>query len=147
MFGTLKMNNTYKLLGFGFLVLGLAACQSTPRQFNGNVGYQIESQTADTATMAYTLAGRQNQQLDETKLQRACQKVLGTSKTYKLSILSVNEIVNPQQDVEFGRQIGQSRTSVGLSNTQGLYSDQDYATRQALEARPSTLRVVRYTCS
>ena len=55
--------------------------------------------------------------------------------------------MNPQQDVEFGRQIGQSRTSVGLSNTQGLYSDQDYATRQALEARPSTLRVVRYTCS
>ena len=47
MFGTLKMNNTYKLLGLGFLVLGLAACQSTPRQFNGNVGYQIESQTAD----------------------------------------------------------------------------------------------------
>lgn len=141
------MNNTYKLLGLGFIALALSACQSTPRQFNGTVGYQVESQTADSATLSYTLAGRQNQQLDETKLQRACQKVLGTSKTYKLNLLSVNEIANPQKDVEFGRQIGNSRTSVGLSNTPGLYSDQDYATMQALDARPSTLRVVRYTCS
>lgn len=145
--GFLKMNNTYKLLGLGILALGLAACQSTPRQFNGTVGYQVESQTADSATIAYTLAGRQNQQLDEAKLQRACQKVLGTSNIYKLSILSINEIANPQKNVEYGRQIGHSRTSVGLSNTPGLYSDQDYATLQALDARPSTLRVVRYTCS
>ena len=141
------MNNTYKLLGLGFIALALSACQSTPRQFNGTVGYQVETQTADSATLSYTLAGRQNQQLDETKLQRACQKVLGTSKTYKLHLLSINEIANPQKDVEFGRQIGNSRTSVGLSNTPGLYSDQDYATMQALDARPSTLRVVRYSCS
>ncbi|MDC4551919.1 hypothetical protein NQ784_13565, partial [Acinetobacter baumannii] len=28
-----------------------------------------------------------------------------------------------------------------------LNNGEDYATRQALEARPSTLKVVRYTCS
>ena len=63
------MNNTYKLLGLGFMALGLAACQSTPRQYNGNVGYQIESQSANSATLAYTLSGRKNQTVDETKLQ------------------------------------------------------------------------------
>jgi hypothetical protein len=141
------MNNIYKLLGLGFVALGLAACQSTPRQYNGSVGYQIENKTDSTATLAYTLAGRQNQQLDENKLQKACQKVLGASKTYKLSVLSINEIENPVQDVEFGRQLGQSRTSIGLSNTPDLYNSEDYATRQALNARPAVLHIVRYTCS
>ena len=28
-----------------------------------------------------------------------------------------------------------------------LYNSEDYATRQALNTRPSTLRIVRYTCS
>ncbi|EXV40830.1 hypothetical protein ABTE62_18850, partial [Acinetobacter baumannii] len=37
--------------------------------------------------------------------------------------------------------------SFGLSNTPSLNNGEDYATRQALEARPSTLKVVRYTCS
>ena len=142
------MNNTYKLLGLGFIALGLAACQSTPRQDNGYTGYQIESQSKNTATLAYTLAGRQNQQKDENKLQRACQKVLGANKQYTLSILSINEIVNPAtQPEKSGRQIGNSRTSIRLSNTPDLYNSEDYATRQALNTRPSTLRVVRYTCS
>lgn len=126
----------------------LTACQSAPRQFNGHVGYQVESQSAYTATLSYTLAGRQNQQMDENKLQRACQKVLGMNKQYTLSILSVNEIANTAvQTEQFGRQLGQSRTSIGLSNTPDLHNSENYATRQALEARPSTLRVVRYSCS
>ena len=142
------MNNTYKLLGLGFMALGLAACQSTPLQYNGNVGYQIESQSPNSATLAYTLAGRQNQQVDERKLQRACQKVLGLNKQYKIDILSISEIANPAiQTPQYGRQLGQSRTSVSLSNTPDLYNSEDMATRQALEARPSTLSVVRYTCS
>ncbi|CAB1214354.1 hypothetical protein [Acinetobacter bouvetii] len=142
------MNNRYKLLGLGFIALGLVACQSTPRQYNGNVGYQVESQSNGSATLAYTLAGRQNQQMDESKLQRACQKVLGGNKQYKIAILSISEIANPAiQTPEYGRQLGHSRTSIGLSNTPDLYNSEDYATRQALEARPATLRVVRYTCS
>ena len=143
------MNNTYKLLGLGFIALGLAACQSTPRQDNGYTGYQIESQTADSATLAYTLAGRQNQQLDANKLQRACQKVLGINKTFKLSILSINEIANPAaaQTEQFGRQIGNSRASFGLSNTPDLRNSDNLGAQQALDARPATLRVVRYTCS
>jgi hypothetical protein len=128
--------------------LTLTACQSVPRQFNGHVGYQVENQSANTATLTYTLAGRQNQQIDENKLQRACQKVLGMNKQYTLSILSVNEIANTAVQTEpFGRQLGQSRTSIGLSNTPDLHNSENYATRQALEARPSTLRVIRYTCS
>lgn len=137
------------LLGLGFVILGLSACQTTPRQYNGVTGYQIENQTADTVTLAYTLAGRANQQLDANKLQRACQKVLGTNKTYKISVLSINEIANPAAipDEQYGVQLGHSRTSIGLSNTQSVNSSENYATRQALEARPSTLHVVRYTCS
>ena len=142
------MNNTYKLLGLGFMALGLAACQSTPLQYNGNVGYQIESQSPNSATLAYTLAGRQNQQVDERKLQRACQKVLGLNKQYKIDILSISDIANPAiQTPQYGRQLGHSRTSVSLSNTPDLYNSEDMETRQALEARPSTLSVVRYTCS
>lgn len=142
------MNNTYKLLGLGFMALGLAACQSTPLQYNGNVGYQIESQSPKSATLAYTLASRQNQQVDERKLQRACQKVLGLNKQYKIDILSISDIANPAiQTPQYGRQLGHSRTSVSLSNTPDLYNSEDMATRQALEARPSTLSVVRYTCS
>lgn len=130
-------------------VIGLSACQSTPRQYNGNTGYQIENKTAHSATLAYTLAGRSNQQLDERKLQRACQQVLGTTQTYKLTILSVNEIANPAavQNARDGLQVGNSRMSVGLTDTPSLNNSEGYATRQALDAKPSTLKVVRYTCS
>ena len=143
------MNNTYKLLGLGFMALGLAACQSTPHPYNGNVGYQIESQSNGRATLAYTLAGRKSQQVDERKLQRACQKVLGSNKQYKIDILSISEIANPAiQTPQYGRQLGQSRTSVSLSNTPDLHNSEDMATRESLDAtRPSTLSVVRYTCS
>lgn len=137
------------LLGLGFVILGLTACQTTPRQFNGVTGYQIENQSENSATLAYTLAGRANQQIDADKLQRACQKVLGLNKTYKISVLSTNEIANPatESEAKYGVQLGHSRTSLGLSNTQSVNSSENYATRQALETRPSTLHVVRYTCS
>lgn len=125
----------------------LTACQTTPRQYNGSTGYQIENQTKTSVTLAYTLAGRNNQQLDERKLQRACQNVLGAQKVYKLSILSITEIPNPAKDEHYGIQLGETRASFGLSNTPSLNNGEDYATRQALEARPSTLKVVRYTCS
>ena len=144
----LNMNNTYKLLGLAFLSFGLAACQSAPHAYNGNVGYQIESQSATSATLAYTLAGRKNQEPDKIKLQRACQKVLGAQNEYRLTILSINEIANPAlQTEQYGRQLGQSRTSIGLSNTPDLYNNENIANRQSLDARPSTLYVVRYMCS
>lgn len=144
------MNTTMIILGMTVFGLGLSACQSLPEQSeNSFVGYKVESKTANTAILAYTLAGRQNQQRDENKLQRACQKELGAHKTYQLRVLSINEIANPaahQQD-PYGRQLGQSRTSIGLSNTPELHSSENHATRQALDARPSTLRIVRYSCS
>lgn len=138
-----------KTLGLGCIILSLAACQTTPKQYNGITGYQIENQSASTATLAYTLAGHSNRDLDNGKLQRACQKVLGENKTYQISILSTNEIANPavNPQEQYGMQLGKSRTSIGLSNTPDLNSSQDFATRQALETRPSTLQVVRYTCS
>ncbi len=144
------MNNTYKLLGLACTVTLLTACQSGPREFNGNVGYQIESRTDSTATLAYTLATRNNQQLDEQRLQRACQKVLASNKVFKLNILSVNEIANPAAGNSLaapGRQIGDTRATFSLSNTPGLHSSENPAIRDALTARPSTLTVVRYTCS
>lgn len=143
------MKIMYQLVGLSCMTMLLAACQSTPRQFNGMTGYQIENKTSSSATLAYTLAGRANDRLDEQKLQRACQKVLGTKSSYKISVLSVNEISNPAMTGQgnSGIALGNTRTSIGLSNTQSMYSTEDLATRQALESRPSTLSVVRYTCS
>lgn len=139
----------FTFLGLGCLMLGLTACQTTPRQYNGVTGYQIENQSSNNATLAYTLSGRADRDLDEDKLQRACKKVLGENKSYKIAVLSVNEIINPQtvSNDQQSVQLGHSRTSFGLSNTPNLNNSEDYATRQALETRPSTLHVVRYTCS
>lgn len=125
----------------------LVACQSTPHTYNGVTGYQIENKTANSATLAYTLAAHNNRDVDEKKLQHACKQVLGVEKSYKISILSVNEIMNPAKQEQYGIQLGNSRTTFGLSNSPDLNNSEGYATRQALEARPSTLKVVRYMCS
>jgi predicted small secreted protein len=127
--------------------LVITACQSTPHKFNGVTGYQIENKTTTSATIAYTLAARTNQDLDEKKLQHACNQVLGVGKTYKISILSVNEIINTAQQEQYGVKLGNSRATFGLSNSPDFNNSEGYATRQALETRPSTLKVVRYTCS
>ena len=125
----------------------VAACQSTPHQYNGVTGYKIENKTTTSATLAYTLAARGNSEVDEKKLQHACKQVLGMEKTYKISILSVNEIMNPTKQEQYGVQLGNSRATFGLSNSPDLNNTEGYATRQALETRPTTLQVVRYTCS
>ena len=125
----------------------VAACQSTPHQYNGVTGYEIENKTATSATLAYTLAARGNSEVDEKKLQHACKQVLGMGKNYKISILSSNEIMNPTKQEQYGVQIGNSRATFGLSNSPDLNNTEGYATRQALETRPTTLKVVRYTCS
>ena len=125
----------------------VAACQNTPHQYNGVTGYEIENKTATSATLAYTLAARGNSEVDEKKLQHACKQVLGMEKTYKISILSVNEIMNPTKQEQYGVQLGNSRATFGLSNSPDLNNTEGYATRQALETRPTTLKVVRYTCS
>ena len=125
----------------------VAACQSTPHQYNGVTGYEIENKTPTSATLAYTLAARGNSEVDEKKLQHACKQVLGMEKTYKISILSVNEIMNPTKQEQYGVQLGNSRATFGLSNSPDLNNSESYATRQALETRPTTLKVVRYTCS
>lgn len=143
------MNKITLAIGFTSICMALSACQTTPRQYNGMTGYQIEHQSTNSVTLAYTLAGRADQKLDESKLQRACQKVLNSHQNYKISVLSVNEIINPALGTSGNKsvQLGQSRTSFGLSNTQSINSSEDIATRQALESRPSTLSVVRYTCT
>ena len=125
----------------------VAACQSTPHQYNGVTGYEIENKTTTSATMAYTLAARGNSDVHEKKLQQACKQVLGMEKTYKISILSSNEIMNPTKQEQYGVQLGNSRATFGLSNSPDLNNTEGYATRQALETRPTTLKVVRYTCS
>ena len=136
------------MLGIAFIT-SLTACQTTPNAFNGVTGYQVESVNKNSATLAYTLAARKDRQLDEIKLQRACQKVLQTQQQYKLTILSINEIANPEANKPKaeGIQLGHSRTSIGLSNTPAMSSTNSYAERDALETRQSMLQVVRYTCS
>ena len=140
----MKKTNLFLIISSAALI---TACQSTPHQFNGVTGYQIENKTATSATIAYTLAARNNRDLDEKKLQHACNQVLGIGKTYKISILSVNEIINTVEQEQYGVKLGNSRATFGLSNSPDLNNSEGYATRQALETRPSTLKVVRYTCS
>ncbi|MCU4640416.1 hypothetical protein [Acinetobacter courvalinii] len=133
-----------------FLVSGtllIAACQSSPHQYNGVTGYQIENKTTTSTTIAYTLAAHSNRDIDEKKLQHACKQVLGAEKNYKISVLSVNEIMNPTQQEQYGVKLGNSRATFGLSNSPDFNNSEGYATRQALEARPATLKVVRYNCS
>ncbi|ENX04731.1 hypothetical protein [Acinetobacter courvalinii] len=133
-----------------FLVSGtllIAACQSSSHQYNGVTGYQIENKTTTSATIAYTLAAHSNRDIDEKKLQHACKQVLGAEKNYKISVLSVNEIMNPTQQEQYGVKLGNSRATFGLSNSPDFNNSEGYATRQALEARPATLKVVRYNCS
>ncbi|MBJ8419575.1 hypothetical protein [Acinetobacter courvalinii] len=133
-----------------FLVSGtllIAACQSSPHQYNGVTGYQIENKTTTSATIAYTLAAHSNRDIDEKKLQHACKQVLGAEKNYKISVLSVNEIMNPTQQEQYGVKLGNSRATFGLSNSPDFNNSEGYVTRQALEARPATLKVVRYNCS
>ena len=125
----------------------VAACQSTPHQYNGVTGYKIENKTTTSATLTYTLAARGNSEVDEKKLQHACKQVLGMEKTYKISILNVNEIMNPTKQEQYGVQLGNSRATFGLSTSPDLNNSEGYATRQALETRPTTLQVVRYTCT
>ncbi|AWA47376.1 hypothetical protein CDG57_04855 [Acinetobacter junii] len=127
--------------------LFISACQTSPHQYNGVTGYQIENKTATSATLAYTLAAYSNRDVDERKLQHACKQVLGAEKNYKISVLSVNEIMNPTQQEQYGVKLGNSRTTFGLTNSPDLNNSEGYATRQALEARPSTLKVVRYHCN
>ncbi|WP_343578960.1 hypothetical protein, partial [Acinetobacter sp.] len=103
-----------------FLVSGtllIAACQSSPHQYNGVTGYQIENKTTTSATIAYTLAAHSNRDIDEKKLQHACKQVLGAEKNYKISVLSVNEIMNPTQQEQYGVKLGNSRATFGLSNS------------------------------
>ncbi|AZN69593.1 hypothetical protein F4U02_02795 [Acinetobacter haemolyticus] len=140
----MKKTNLLFIVGGTLLI---TACQSTSHQYNGEKGYQIESKTATSATIAYTLSARGNANLDEKKLQHACKQVLGVEKNYKLNILSTNEIMNPTKQEQYGVQLGNSRATFGLSNSPDFNNTTGYATRQALEAKPTTLTVVRYTCS
>lgn len=140
----MKKTNLFVIVSSALLI---TACQSTPHPFNGVTGYQIENKTATSATIAYTLSARSNSDIDEKKLQHACKQVLGVEKTYKISVLSINEILNPVKQEQYGVQIGNSRATFGLSNSPDLNNSENYATRQAMETRPTTLQVVRYTCS
>jgi hypothetical protein len=140
----MRKNNIFVIVTSSIL---FTACQSTAHHYNGTTGYQIENQTETTATIAYTLAAHSNRDVDEKKLQQACKQVLGAAKNYQVSVLNVNEIMNLSKQEQYGVQLGNSRAKFGLSNSPDLNNSEGYATRQALETRPSTLKVVRYTCS
>lgn len=141
------MKKTTALFVIISTVLTISACQTTPQQFNGQSGYQVIEKNEDTATINYVLPTRVDKH--PAKLQAACQKVLGSNKQYKIQILSQIEIPNqPVQTTEFGKQLGQSRTNIALSDTLGLYSDNNTATtNQALAVKPNALLSIRYTCS
>lgn len=149
---TLSKNNLRKFPSLLLIsVVGamlLAGCSSMPSAYNGVTGYQILEKNTDSARLSYTLAARSNQALDQRKLQGACQKVLGAGKSYQIEILNVQENANPRADeTKYGVNLPKTKATFALSNTQALYSNDDLATRQALEAQPSTLSTVVYRCS
>ncbi len=140
------MNKTTIFLGLGLSSLLISACQTAPQQFNGQTGYEVLERSENAATLSYTLAGRPSQ--DGNRLQAACRQVLGNSKTYNIQILSINEIPNPTAEQEqYGRQLGNSRTQISLSNTPDLYNSDNPGAREALDARPTLMSVSRFTCS
>lgn len=143
------MKKSLQIIGMGVTAFVLAACQSTSKPFNGTTGFQVESQTENTATIRYTTAGKQNSVKDEHKFQAACQQTLGQNKNYSIQILSSQEIAHPNtiSSDQYGRQIGNTNTKFGLSNTPDLYNSDNLGARDALNVSPSTLRVVRYICS
>ncbi len=143
------MKKLCTVVSFAIAAVYLTGCQTTAQKYNGVVGYQIENQTKNSATLVYTLALRQNQKLDETKLIRACTDVLGKQNNYSIQVLSATEIANPEpaKTETLTKQLGNTRTSIGFSDTPSLYGSEGYAMRNSLDARPSTLRVVRYTCN
>lgn len=139
------MKKAISVLGTTVAILTLAACQNMPQPYNGTSGYEVESKTEQSAILSYTLATHENQQINQQKLQHACQKVLGKNKTYQVNILSKNEIANPAKNPNYGVNIGHSQTTFGLV---GKNSQTDNpAARNALETHPNTLQVVRYECS
>lgn len=138
------MQKLSTLFLIGLASTWLFGCQSTAKQFNGQSGFQIIDQTENTATLSYALSGSTRNDL--TKLQSACQQVLGKNKQYNVNVTSTSEITNTANTPEFGRQIGQSNTKFGLSNTPDLYNNSS-TSNAALEARPATLRLFRFTCS
>lgn len=140
------MKKIYKVLALGLVSVGLAACQTTAQQYNGRSGYKVIEQTKDTATLAYVLSGSTKN--DERKFQASCQEVLGTNKTYTVKVLTMQEVPNKADNgVGFGRQIGNSRTSISLTDSPSLHDSEGYATRYALDATPTMLRAVTFTCS
>ncbi len=134
------------LLGTGLSSLALTACQSTPQPYNGQSGYEILERGANSATLRYTLSGRTSQ--DQSKLKAACRQALGGTKDWNINVMSSNEISNtPLLEEQYGRQLGNSRTQISLSNTQDLYNTENPGVRDVLNARPTTLRVIQFTCS
>jgi len=126
--------------------LALSACQSTPQSYNGQTGYEVIEQGTNSATLRYTLSGKASR--DEVRLQSACRQVLGSSKNWNVTVLSTNEISNTAlPDQQYGRQLGNTRAQISLSNTPDLYNTESPGVRDALNARPSTLRVIQFTCS
>ncbi|MFT4020619.1 MAG: hypothetical protein QM666_03780 [Acinetobacter sp.] len=141
------MKMSLKLLALGVLSTGLMACQNLPQAYNGNSGYQIESKTENNAIISYTLAVHANNSANLTKLQNVCKKVLGAHRDYKIAVLSSTEIANPaNQPEKTGVQLGKSNATFGLSNS-STSNDNTVALRNALQTHPSTLTVVRYSCS
>jgi hypothetical protein len=138
------MNKKIQFLFFGLVGFTLLGCQ-TASQFNGQSGYQVIEQSKDRAILTYALSG--NTRNDDGKLQSACKQVLGSDRSYNVSVLNTGEIINTSNQPEFGRQIGNSNTKFGLSNTPDLYNSNVNGTNPALEAKPATLRVIRFSCS
>ena len=140
------MKKTVVLLGVAIGSLSLSACQTTPQPYNGQTGYEVIEQGANSATLRYTLSGKASR--DEARLQSACRQVLGSSKSWNVTVLSSNEISNTAlADQQYGRQLGNTRAQISLSNTPDLYNTENPGVRDALNARPSTLRVIQFTCS
>lgn len=123
----------------------LTACQ-TPRPYNGATGYEIEAKSEQSATIRYTMAKRANQSINEARLQQICQQVLGKNTSYHVHIINQQEISAPNNQLNEGVRLGESRMKVGFSNSPELHNSEGYAGRQVNETRPNSLTVVRYQC-
>lgn len=130
----------------------LAACQAI-QPFDGQTGYQRESGNSSQVLLSYVMDAKTNDQITQTKLQKACSKVLGlgVGKTASYKVIDQQEFVNVNRNVSADSQqtipLGATKASFGLSSTPKLSNNDSNAKMDMLDSKPVMLKRITVQCS
>lgn len=143
---------------FGKLSLGLstlsllAACQAI-QPFDGQTGYQRESNNNNQLLLSYVMDAKSNEQVTQHKLQKACARELGLGvgkpATYK--VIDQQEFVNLNRGSTSDSQntiaLGETKASFGLSSTPKLSNTDNNAKMDMLDSKPAMLKRITFQCT